>query len=203
MSLLGKEKDLYNEVWASISTYGDHAPGENYVDTFAEIVKAHGDDPVGTSVLDAGCGSGKSSVALDDLGFDVEMCDLTDAGLIPEAARLPFVSVCLWNDLSDVVRQNGRFWADKKVYYVYCCDVMEHIPEQFTMLVVHQMLRVAKRGVFLSVSLVPDAYGVWVGGPLHRTVQSFVWWRDSLREIGNVTDARDLINSALFFVEPK
>jgi hypothetical protein len=32
-------------------------------------------------------------------------------------------------------------------------------------------------------------------------VQSFIWWRDSLAELGRVADARDLITSATFYVE--
>jgi hypothetical protein len=86
---------------------------------------------------------------------------------------------------------------------VYCTDVLEHIPTQFTMLAVEQMLRVARRGVFVAVSVVPDTFGVWAGKALHQTVQSYTWWKDSLSEIGLVTDARDLLHAGTFYVEPR
>jgi len=84
--------------------------------------------------------------------------------------------------------------------WVYCTDVLEHLPPQFTMLAVDQMLRVATRGVFLTISTQPDQFGVWVGRSLHQTVQHYVWWRDSLRELGELVDARDLIGTALFVI---
>jgi CRISPR/Cas system-associated exonuclease Cas4 (RecB family) len=42
--------------------------------------------------------------------------------------------------------------------------------------------------VFLGIALVPDQFGVWMGTPLHLTVQPFTWWRDSLKELGTVVD---------------
>jgi hypothetical protein len=60
---------------------------------------------------------------------------------------------------------------------------------------------VSRRGLFLSVSLVPDNFGVWVGKSLHQTVESFQWWKESLGELGVVTDARDLHHAATFYVE--
>jgi hypothetical protein len=126
-------------------------------------------------------------------------CDLTPDGLTPEAQRLPFVEAVLWRDLQPAVRafaHPNRTTVD----YIYCCDVLEHLPPQFTMLAIDQLLRVAQRGVFLSISLVPDNFGAWVGAPLHQTVQSFTWWRDGLAELGTVLEARDLLSTGLYWV---
>jgi len=68
------------------------------------------------------------------------------------------------------------------------------------MLVVSRLLAVARRGVFLTISTQPDACGVWVGKPLHQTVESFVWWRDQLRTMGQLTDARDLLTAGAYLV---
>lgn len=136
-------------------------------------------------------------LALAARGFEVIGCDLTAEGLIAEAAHFPYVDACLWHPLRPQLRRGRVDW-------VYCCDVLEHLPEQFTMLAVTEMLALATCGVFLTVSLGRDQAGDWVtGGPLHQTVQSFVWWRDSLRELAQVTDARDLIGAALFVVKPR
>lgn len=188
MSLLAHERSLYVDVWGALPEYSNHSPGEQWLPVFLEIVGSQRG-----RLLDAGCGSGRSAVALSTAGFDCSMCDLTEDGVIAEASALPFSQACLWHSLAHL----GRF------DYVYCCDVIEHLPPQFTMLAIAQLLAVATRGIFLSVSLVEDRFGVWIGEPLHQTVQPYVWWLESLRELGEVTDARDLIMCATFFVRPR
>lgn len=191
MSLTTTERDLYEGVWTSVEAYGDVAPGEFYLPIFLQIVGA-----ARGHVLDAGCGSGKGALALQAADFRVTQCDLTDAGLCEAARDLPFHEACLWHSLKGLAPAGAFDW-------VYCCDVMEHLPTAFTMLAVEQMLRVARQGVFLGIATVPDQFGAWVGRALHQTVQPFTWWRDALGELGTVTDARDLINSASFSVRPR
>lgn len=192
MSLVAAERATYEEMWA-IDGYADNSPGASLASTFAALT----DEYVGrsrwtaSSVLDAGCGSGKGALALRELGFSVSLCDLTPAGLKPEAQALPFHQVALWDDVARVTGLHD---------YVYCCDVMEHIPPVFSMLVVHQLLKVARKGVFLSISLVPDQCGAWVGKSLHQNVQSFTQWRDQLDTVGEVIEARDLLINAIYFV---
>lgn len=197
MSLLQQERETYEDLWSSVEDYAKHAPGEQYLPIFLALVGPHR----GT-VLDAGTGSGKGAVALQAVGFDVRTCDVTDAGLCAAARQLPFTTACLWHDLSSVTRGFGhpnRTTAD----FVYCTDVLEHIPPPFTMLCVEQMLRVCSQGLFLSVSLVPDSFGVWAGKPLHQSVFSFVQWRESLAELGQVVEARDLLHNGVYFVRPR
>jgi SAM-dependent methyltransferase len=187
--ILTSEAALYADLWASVDRYAEHSPGEAMLPVFLELVgEARG------HVLDAGTGSGKGALALQAAGFRVTCVDVTDAGLVPEAKALPFHTGSLWHPLWPALPAGYCDW-------VYCTDVLEHVPPQFTMLAVDQMLRVARTGVFLSVSLVPDQFGVWAGKPLHLTVESFVWWKDSLGELGRVTDARDLLGSATFYME--
>lgn len=193
--LEARERQVYEEIWA-VEAYGQHSPGEAYVDAFLAMSGAIGSQ----SVLDAGCGSGKGALALRSKGFvDVRLCDLTADGLVDDARSLPFTEACLWHHLSS---QLG-YLAGGKVDYVYCCDVLEHIPTAFTMLVVSRLLEVARRGVFLSIALVPDVFGAWVGTPLHQTVESFVWWRDHVKELGHLVECRDYQQTGLYLVEPR
>lgn len=190
MSLLQTEAETYTDLWSSVESYGAVAPGEQMLPVFLDCIgsRRHG------HILDAGTGSGKGALALASAGFRVTCVDMTDAGLVPDAKALPFHTGSLWHNLR-------RFAPTGSFDWVYCTDVLEHIPQQFTMLACEQMLRVSNRGLFLSVSLVPDSFGVWAGKPLHQTVQSFVWWKNSLSELGRVTDARDLVHAATFYVE--
>jgi 2-polyprenyl-3-methyl-5-hydroxy-6-metoxy-1,4-benzoquinol methylase len=182
-----REQELYGAVWESIDAYDNNSPGVAYNKIFREIVQGSG------SVLDAGCGAGRAGLLLQDFGYRVQWCDFVSEGLNAKVPLKSFTKVALWNDLQ---RQIGF------VDYVYCCDVLEHIPTELTMLALYQMMRIARRGLFLTVSTVPDNFGQWVGEPLHKTVQPFTWWRDRLRMLGTTVEARDMLISALFYVEP-
>jgi len=184
-----QERATYDSMWA-VPAYHDQSPGEIYLPMFLDMAKP----TMRGSILDAGCGAGKGALALKREGFQVSLCDLSNAGLSPELEGMEFVQAPLWSNLK---RQVG--FRD----YVYCCDVMEHIPPTFTMLVASRLLEVARRSVFFSISLMPDAFGAWVGKPLHQTVQSFVQWRDQLDEVGRVKEARDLLHCGVYLVEPK
>lgn len=191
-SLIESERELYADLWSGVESYAKRSPGEGFVNAFCEMAQVPG--YFKGSVLDAGCGSGKGALALMEAGFAVQLCDLTDAGLVEDVRTLVFHEACLWDDLLIKI---GRF------DYVYCCDVLEHIPPAFTMLTVARLLQIARKGVFLSIAFVPDEFGVWAGRPLHLTVESFVWWRDSLNAIGQVKECRDLLQYGLFFVVPR
>jgi SAM-dependent methyltransferase len=185
-TLADRETALYDDAWA-LPAYAAHAPGEHYVSVLREYC------PPPAHVLDAGTGSGKGALALGAAGYTVTLCDLTDSGLVPAARALTFRRACVWRPLRPQL-QLGCVDA------VYCTDVLEHLPEALTLLAVDQLLRIALRGVLISVSTQPDAFGAWVGRPLHQTVRPFVWWRDMLGEIGRVDDARDLVGPAVFWV---
>lgn len=189
-----RERQLYEDVWQGLDRYGDLSPGVERLPMFLEMVGATlgGIAPNCGSVLDAGCGSGKAALALEDAGFSVTCADLTDAGLVNSARVLPFVGGPLW-----ATCPLGAF------DWVYCCDVLEHVPTEFTMLTIARLLETARLAVFLSIALVPDQFGAWVGQPLHQTVQPFTWWRDRLKELGELVECRDLIDAGVYLVRPR
>jgi len=196
MDLTTRETAVYAEA-LSLPQYAEYAPGERFAQVFAELA-----DPPPATVLDAGCGTGKGMLALAALGYDVVGCDLTDAGLVPEAQRFSVhAGVALWRPLPQL---RGEMWprASRRYDYVYCTDVLEHLPPPFTMLAVARLLEVAAKGVFLSIALVPDQMGVWVGRPLHLSVRSYLDWLTDLRELATVREARDLGTTGLYFLEP-
>lgn len=185
--VLEQERATYREMFALDTYRGASSPGERLAPLFAGWAAPD------SIVLDAGCGMGQGGAALARLGYRVCYCDLVQAN----AALSPFMTACLWSAAD--LRQLRAFG---RIEYVYCCDVLEHVPPPFAMLVVSNLLQLARRGVFLSISVVPDQFGAWVGKPLHQTIQRFDQWRDQLREVGRVTDARDLGVAGVYCMEP-
>lgn len=201
------ERQLYDEMWGH-ERYAAFSPGAEYLPLFLDMVGTQR----GT-VLDAGTGASAGALALQAAGFSVFACDLTDAGrTTPEAKAIPFLATTLWRDLGTVAYvahihraegggglvqgPSGRYVFD----YVYCTDVLEHIPESLTMLAVSRMLEVSRAGAFFSVAFDPDQFGAIVGRPLHQTVRPFEWWKAQLAEVGTVVEARDLLATGAFLV---
>ena len=186
MNLAAVERDLYDKAFA-IDAYSIESPGELFAPAFLEMAAPN----VGESVLDAGCGTGKGALALEACGLRPTLLDLVDAR-IDAAMHFPFIgAACLWRALP--VQCD---WA-------YCCDVLEHIPEEFTMLVAMRVIHAAKHGAFFSIALEPDNFGTLLGEPLHKTVRPFTWWRDHLSELGGVAACRDVLTNGLYLVEPR
>jgi SAM-dependent methyltransferase len=197
MTITARETETYAEA-LSLPAYGEFSPGEKYADLFASLA-SHG-----ATVLDAGCGTGKGMIALASRGFSVTGCDLTEAGLVTEARTMHVhAGVSLWRPIP-LRHLSGAWRKHAKLYdYVYCTDVLEHIPPQFTMLVVQRLLDAALNGVFLSICLVSDSMGGWVGHALHQSVRRYDEWLADLRELADVTDARDLGANATFMLRHK
>lgn len=194
--ILRTEQETYEDAWA-IPEYATNSRGAQMVPTFTQFATPP------KTVLDVGCGSGRGTQALVDAKFSVVACDLMDARIM--AKDVPFFETTVWKPLMPLAYLAGLTgppFAGTTFDWVFCTEVLEHLPTQFAMLAVQNMFAVAKEGIFVSVGLHEDNFGVWVGKPLHQTIQPFSWWRDSFRELCLVEDARDLINDALFVLRP-
>lgn len=190
MQCQAAERTRYEEVWGSLPQYATYSPGEQWHEAFMAMTGT----TMAGSLLDAGCGTGRAGVIFRDRGFRVSLCDITDVGLDETARDLPFYPICLWDHL----RRTVGFYD-----WVYCTDVMEHLPTEWTMLTLVRLLECCRRGAFFSIALLPDQFGGVLGYPLHQTVQPFTWWRDRLNEVGQVVEARDLLNTGLYLVKPR
>ena len=173
MSLHEHEAEKYEKTW-SIPEYHDFSHGEFHADLFMEITGAS----KGETVIDLGCGTGRGGKALKKRGLKPAYLDLANYN-----KNRPFIEQPLWMPI------------DGKWDYGLCCDVMEHLPQEYTMLAIHNMLE-ACDGLFLSICFDDEGFGQIVGEPLHLTVKPFTWWRDCLREIGTLEEARDFSPSS-------
>jgi len=176
------ERAKYGKVWG-LDDYAVYSPGEQMADYFFRIAAP----TRGQSVIDVGAGSGAGSRALASRGLSVKAFDISDVGWRNQSIVLK--TGCIWRDL----RQSPP--SD----FAYCCDVMEHIPTEFTALAISEILGVCGKA-FFSISFTEDGFGEYIQDHLHLTVKPFTWWRDMLAEVGVVHDARDLMGFGVFLV---
>jgi SAM-dependent methyltransferase len=196
-SVYEPERAKYVRLWQDVPAYRTVSYGEQLVGPFLAMTGAK----PGQSIVDVGCGTGRASLKFAELLMYVTALDATmdafdDAvsdyiGVAPPG-RLTCLEACVWQDWPTVSRVHRDF--------VYCCDVLEHIPEAFTMLVVARCLQAAPVA-FFHINFDPDGFGQTIGTTLHLTVKPFAWWRDRLAELGRLTEARDLLGSGMFLLE--
>ena len=187
MNTAESERQKYEKAWA-IPEYASHSPGAAICELFEEMCSPQ----IGDTVIDLGTGSGKGADALDDLGMFVTMLDLTFKGLVTTRHH-PRIQSPLWGDWKGGgLGEDGWYWG-------YCTDVMEHIPTEYTMLVLDRIMSNC-RSAFFHICFVPDAFGKVVGEPLHLTVMPFEWWREKLGEFGEVLECRDLMSNGVYHV---
>lgn len=190
ISLEEGERAKYAELWSDVPEYRDYSPGLDNVKRFMDIIKPD----QRSSLLDIGCGTGCAGLEFASRGLIVSWLDITDAGLLPEVPRTRFHPYPLW----------GRWDRPHKhgFDYGFCCDVMEHIPSEYSMLVVDRILS-SCRTAWFQIALTPDKFGALISQPLHLTVKPFIWWLNHFKSVGNVVDARDLCGLALFVVKKR
>ena len=189
-----QERAKYAEIWTTIPEYRDYSPGAVNVERFMSVMK-----PVrGASIIDIGCGTGIAGLAFErEHGLRSWFLDITGAALDPAIDRDRFIEAPLWERWA---RGGGGPLKTKRRWdYGFCCDVLEHIPPEYTMLTIDRILE-ACGTAWLQIALQPDVFGQKIGEPLHLTVQPFTWWLIRIATLGTVIDARDLCGLALFIV---
>lgn len=138
------------------------------------------------TLVDVGCGPGRAAQKLSDARWQVWGMDFAE-NCLDDGVEIPFLR-------QDITRK----WP-QDFDYAYCCDVMEHLPPQKVDRALKRIVAHVERA-FFSIHFGPDNFGQTVGHPLHLTIQPFAWWRDKLREYGELRDARDLLGMGTFYL---
>ena len=140
-----------------------------------------------TGLLDFGCGTGKGSVKLKELGLEPQLIDFADNCRDAEAAELPFME---W-DLTEKIPAES--------VYGFCTDVMEHIPTSDVGKVIDNIMACSEQ-VFFLISTVDDIGGQAIGATLHNTVKPHKWWLKQFKGY-NVSFDQNADIASLFYVE--
>lgn len=158
------ERVKYTRMWTEVPGYRNHSPGEKLANDFL----ARADWQPGESLLDAGSGTGRASRRLAEAGLNVFMLDITRTATDAKIS-LPFVEACLW-----ALPFKASF------NWVYCCDVLEHIPTDKVDAVLDNLAAATSNGAFLQIALWADGFGRRINDVLHLTVQPAGWWLDRI-----------------------
>lgn len=198
MNLVEAERAKYETVWA-FEDYKKYSPGMENVARFLKIVQPEPRE----WIIDIGCGTGGAGLELEKAGLETHWLDITDAALDPAVKREKFIQKPIWGDWSfprsHSISKSASIFSTGW-HYGFCCDVLEHIPPEYVMLCLDRITENCGTS-WLQVCNLPDNFGKLVGQPLHLTVQPFVWWRERLKEMGTLVEARDLCGTSLFVVE--
>lgn len=174
-----QEQNKYHRMWTEVPSYRSNSPGEKLVEKFFSIA----DWKPGDTLIDLGCGPGRASIALADRGFKVTMLDITDDCLDKSvrvtagSVGIPFIEQNLWDVYLSV---HGRF------DWLYCCDVLEHIPPEHVDATLNNLQAMTGKGGFLQIALWDDSYGNKIGETLHLTVKPVEWWREKIESRWNI-----------------
>lgn len=186
MNTLEKEIEKYEAIW-SLPAYHEVSPGEKYAAVFEEVV-----EDKSCAVIDIGCGAGAGGKALQELGYrDMTFLDLVRVS----EDTTPFIHTPIWRDWQVPKVGPGKRWD-----WGYCCDVLEHIPPEYSALSIHR-IRENCSNAFLSIGLTPDHFGKVIRDELHLNVKPFRWWKELLSEFGEVLDARDQLETGVYVVK--
>jgi SAM-dependent methyltransferase len=183
-----QERDKYAEIWNEIPEYKLVSPGLQNVDRFLKVMKPS----LGETLIDIGCGQGKAGLEFEKHDLRVWYLDITRAGILPEVNVSKFIEKPIWGDWKYPV-------SNFKFDYGFSCDVLEHIPPEYTMLCLDRIIKNCRIS-WLQIALVEDGMGDSIGEKLHMTVRPFDWWLTRLATLGNIIEARDLLEQGLYVV---
>jgi len=183
-----REKEKYEKIW-NRDIYRLNSPGSNSLPSFLTEI-AERISP-GDSIIDFGCGTGVCSLSLLEKGLNVSLVDIAANCLDEKIAalthiipdRISFVEAALW-DLPESLRKSD---------WIYCIDVLEHLPTQKVIESLEEMSGKTKKGGALQVFLADEGMGFMIGETLHLTIRPLDWWIKQISSFWSIEKIEELI----------
>jgi hypothetical protein len=171
-----KYSKLYKEKVWTLDDYRNFSPGEQLVDLFLESVQARD----GVSVIDWGAGTGRGGYKIhkERPDLDVTFVDFADNCLDDNIAKAVETTDNLHFVVEDLTVPSAL-----KSHLGYCCDVLEHIPEEDIDKVLANILY-SSTDVFFMIATGDDAFGKHphIDEELHLTTKDYHWWLERFSE---------------------
>ncbi|NGX47029.1 MAG: hypothetical protein K1000chlam3_00398 [Chlamydiae bacterium] len=188
------EKSKYDIIWRDHPSYRECSPGEAFATFFFDGFK--GEIRAGQTIIDFGCGTARVTKDFLSKGLNITLVDISPYCLDEEirhlltlfANQLHFQQGCLWQLPESL----------KSAYWIYCCDVLEHIPEDFIDVCLEQMAKRTRYGGYFSICLQEDLAGKRLGHPLHLTVKEKAWWERKIDQHFTIV-GEDAVADDLYF----
>lgn len=175
MITTAQERRKYEKIWA-VRDYHRYSPGEGLAAAFVRACQPH----IGDTVIDLGCGTGRAGQNLAQAGLSVFLLDFVNA--VDAEISLPFVTCCLWEPC----------FADGVQFdWIFCADVLEHIPPERVDATLATMARLTRKGGILQIAMFADGFGRRIGERLHLTVEDKSFWLPKLEKLWKVAAAAD------------
>lgn len=149
-----KYRALQRELHAAPRGYGQR--GHKWAPVVVELVQSYG----ATSVLDYGCGTGSLVQAL--------------RSSLPSVVRLAEYDPAI----------PGKDLYPSFADLVVCTDVLEHVEPDRLRFVLTHLQQLARKAIWVVVSLVETAKILSDGRNAHLIIQPTEWWVEQFRSIG-------------------
>jgi len=143
------EKAKYDLIWRDCPNIRESSAGEAFAPFFLEGFGS--EMRAGQTLIDFGCGTARVAKSFLNKGLNVTLVDISPYALDEEirnmlilfANQVHFVQACLWQLPKEL----------KSAYWIYCCEVLEHIPEDYLDAVLSQMSERMRFGGYISIHL--------------------------------------------------
>ena len=195
-----EEKRKYDLLWTKVAGYRDLSPGEDLAPLFLALIKNEVEK--GERVIDFGSGSGRAAKEFIAQEMHVDLVDISPFCLDPEIEllckidkRVRFHEACLWDLPANL----------KKAPWIFCCDVMEHIPMGKIDCVLQTMASHMQKKGFFSICMKEEQCRGQLDFALHLAVQPMQWWKEKLEKHFHVDWDMGLENGdyGIFLVKKK
>ncbi|MCP3681832.1 MAG: class I SAM-dependent methyltransferase [bacterium] len=159
-----KEAEKYTKMWG-YDSYRERSPGMRFLDLALRALAPK----VGESIIDLGCGTGRTSNKLSDMGYKVTALDIASNACTEFNGD--FIESSIWS----IPDEAGLF------DYGVCFDVMEHLPTEMVELSIECIAKHCKT-VYFQIANFECHEGDKIGESLHLTVKGADWWADILKK---------------------
>ncbi|NGX38952.1 MAG: hypothetical protein KR126chlam1_00269 [Chlamydiae bacterium] len=182
------EKANYDVIWRDTPTRRNSSPGKDFAPFFFDGFK--GEIRAGQTLIDFGCGTALVAKEFLSKGLNIRLVDISPYALDQEirnllalfSAQVQFVQGCLWQLPESL----------KSAYWIYCCDVLENIPEESIEPVLEGIAARMRFGGYFSIRLKEDI------ASSRRAVKEKRWWEHKLSKYFTIVGEDATIDDSYF-----